>query len=150
MRDSRINGPNSRETLATERRTVFEAEDRPISQILQDILSNVQEIVRSEVRLTRTEIGEEISKATRAGVFMATGGILAAYAVGFFLWSATFALREILPVWLAPLLVGLAVAIFAAVFIVVGRNRMKLVNTKPEKTIASVKEDVQWVKDQTR
>ena len=150
MRDSRITGPNDRQTPATDPRTVIETEDRPISQILQDIMSNVQEIVRSEVRLARTEIGEEITKATRAGVFVVTGGILAAYALGFLLWSAAYALRQVGPVWLAPLLVGLVVAIFAAVFIVVGRNRMKLVNTKPEKTIASVKEDVQWVKDQTR
>ncbi len=150
MKDSRLSGPNDRETPAAERRTVIETDDRPISQIFQDALGNVQEIVRSEVRLARTEVSEEISKATRATVFIVTGGVLAAYALGFLLWSAAFALREVTPFWLGPLLVGLVVAIFAGVFIVVGRNRMKLVNVKPERTIASVKEDVQWVKDQTK
>jgi len=135
---------------AVNRQPVMETDDRPVSQVVQDIFANVQEIVRSEVRLAKTEITEEISQATRAGVYLATGGVCAAYALGFLLWSAAFALQQVTPVWLAPLLVGLVVAVAAGVLIVVGRNRMKLVNPKPEKTIASVKEDVEWVKDQTK
>jgi uncharacterized membrane protein YqjE len=156
MKDSRLGGPNDRltpddrVTPSVERRPMIEADDRPVSQVLQDILANVQELVRSEVRLARTEISEQISTAARAAVFLVTGGVLAAYAVGFLLWSAVYALGQVTPAWLAPLLVALVVAAAASVFIVIGRNRIKLVNPKPEKTIASLKEDVQWVKDQTK
>jgi len=150
MKDSRLSGPNDREPPAVERRPVIETDERPVSQVLNDILGNVQEIVRSEVRLARTEISEQISTAARAAVFLVTGGVLAAYAVGFVLWSAAYALGQVTPAWLAPLLVAFAVAVPAGVLIVIGRNRMKFVNPKPEKTIASVKEDIQWVKDQTK
>jgi uncharacterized membrane protein YqjE len=37
--------------------------DRSLSDVLQDILRNVQEMVRSEVRLAKTEIREEAVKA---------------------------------------------------------------------------------------
>jgi hypothetical protein len=40
--------------------------DRPISAVLQDIVGNIQDIVRSEVRLARTEIGEEVGRARSA------------------------------------------------------------------------------------
>jgi uncharacterized membrane protein YqjE len=125
-------------------------EDRPIKQILQDILTNMQEIIRNEVRLARTEIGEEMSKALRALAILGGGMFLAVYALGFLLLSAVYALAAVLPDWLAPLLVGLLVAVGAAILIMVGRNRLAEVNAKPEKTIQSVKEDVQWVKDQTK
>ena len=39
------------------------AGDRSLSDVLQDIIRNVQEIVRSEVRLAKTEIREEAAKA---------------------------------------------------------------------------------------
>jgi hypothetical protein len=38
------------------------AGDRSLSDVLQDIIRNVQEIVRSEVRLAKTEIREEAAK----------------------------------------------------------------------------------------
>ena len=43
------------------------AEDRSFSDVVQDILRNVQEIVRSEVRLAKTEIREEAVKAKILG-----------------------------------------------------------------------------------
>jgi uncharacterized membrane protein YqjE len=135
---------------AVEEKPELSTEDRSVKQILQDILTNMQEIVRNEVRLARTEISEEMSKALRAFAFLGSGLFLGIYALGFLLLSAVYALAAVLPDWLAPLLVGLLVAVVAAVLIMVGRNRLAAVRAKPEKTIQSVKEDVQWVKDQTK
>ena len=36
------------------------AADRSFSDVLQDIIGNVQEMVRSEVRLAKTEIREQV------------------------------------------------------------------------------------------
>ena len=44
------------------------AEDRSLSEVLQDIIRNLQDIVRSEVRLARKEIGEEADKAKFAAL----------------------------------------------------------------------------------
>ncbi len=151
MNDPKVpGGRTNRGTTPTGRQVVLETEERSVTQILQDIFTNVQEIIRSEMRLARTEIGEETNKALRAVAVLGAGLILGMYAVGFLLLSAVYALAAVLPDWLGPLLVGLMVAVFATALIVIGRNRIRTVSPVPQRTIASVKEDAQWVKDQTK
>jgi hypothetical protein len=52
--------------------------------------------------------------------------------------------------WLAALLVAALVGLPAIVFIKLGRERLKQVNRIPKKTIASVKEKVQWANNQIK
>jgi hypothetical protein len=42
-----------------------EENERSITDVLQDILGNVQAIIRSEVRLAKTEVAEEVRKLGR-------------------------------------------------------------------------------------
>ncbi|MFB3904024.1 MAG: phage holin family protein [Acidobacteriota bacterium] len=151
MSDPKVpGGRTDRGVTPTGREVVLETEERSVTQILQDIFTNVQEIIRSEMRLARTEIGEETRKALRAIAVLGAGLILGIYAVGFLLLSAVYGLAAVLPDWLGPLLVGLIVAVIATTFIVIGRKRIRDVSPVPQKTIASVKEDARWVKDQTK
>ena len=41
-------------------------DERSLADILRDIMRNLQEIVRSEVRLAKTEIADEAARAARA------------------------------------------------------------------------------------
>ena len=43
------------------------ANERSFADVFQDIVRNIQEIVRSEVRLAKTEIRDEAAKAKSAG-----------------------------------------------------------------------------------
>ena len=124
-------------------------DDRSISDVLQDIFGNVQDIVRSEVRLAQAEIKTEAGKTVRAAKSLIIGGVLALYAGGLLLIAAVYALAMVLQPWLAALIIGAVVAVIAAALISVGQGRLRAVK-KPEKTIRSVKEDVQWLKNQTR
>ena len=49
--------------------------DRSFADVLQDIVGNIQEIVRSEVRLAKAEISEEARKAKPAGLSIAAGAV---------------------------------------------------------------------------
>jgi len=124
-------------------------DERSVSEVLQDIFGNVQDIVRSEVRLARAEIKTEAAKTARAGKSLIAGGVLGLYAGGLLLLAAVYGLSMIIAPWLAALVVGATVAVVAAALISVGRERLRLVK-KPEKTLRTVKEDVQWLRDQTR
>jgi uncharacterized membrane protein YqjE len=121
-----------------------------IADLLQGIVGNVQGIIRSEVRLAKTEIREDVTTAGRAAGMLAVGAVLGVYAVGLLLLTIIYALNGPLPDWLAALIVFAVVAIAAAVLVKVGLDRIKQVTPKPEQTIDSIKEDVQWVKQQTR
>lgn len=121
-----------------------------IAGLLQDIVANIQGIIRSEVRLAKAEIKEDATTTVRGAAMLAVGAVLGLYAVGFLLLCAVYALDAIVPHWAAALIVGLVVAAIAGVVAAIGLERIKKVNPAPDQTIDSIKEDVQWVKQQTR
>ena len=123
---------------------------RSIADVLQDILANVQTIIRSEVRLAKTEITEEATKAARAAGMMAGGAVAALFTVWLLLLTIVFALATVIPIWGAALLVCVLMAVVTAVLLVNGKKRFSTVHATPEKTIESVKENVEWVKSQTK
>jgi uncharacterized membrane protein YqjE len=123
---------------------------RSVSEVLQDILANLQEITRSEFRLATSEIKEEAARTVKPLVTLGTGIVFAIYALGFLLLAGVHALSTIVAPWLAALLVAALVGLPAIVFIKLGRERLKQVNRIPEKTIASVKEKVQWANNQIK
>jgi uncharacterized membrane protein YqjE len=122
--------------------------ERPMTEVLKDIIGNVQEMVRSEVRLARVEMREEAAKTARAGAMLAAGGVLGITAGVFMLVFIAELLDMVMPDWAAALLVGLALGIAAAVLISKGRARLHV--PTPDKTIENVKENVEWMKNQTR
>ncbi len=124
-------------------------DERSVSEVLQDIFGNVQDIVRSEVRLAKAEIKTEAEKTAKAGKSLIAGAVLGLYAGGLLLIAMVYALAMVVQAWLAALVVGSLVAVIAAILISIGQGHLRKVK-KPEKTIRTVKEDVQWLRDQTR
>jgi uncharacterized membrane protein YqjE len=125
-------------------------DNRSSAEVVQDLLQNVQEILRSEVRLAKAEITQEAKKAARSVAMLAGAAVLAVFALGLLLWTAVYAIALALPLWAAALIVGVVVGIVAGALMAAGRTRMKQVHTTPETTMRSVKENVQWLKNQTR
>ena len=123
---------------------------RSITQIFQEIVNRVSEIIRSEVRLARAEIREDLGDYARAGRYLVVAGLLACFALGFVLLGVVFALAAVLDAWLAAVLVGVLVGIVGAVTFAVGRKRMKLASLKPDKTLQTLEDNISWFKKQTR
>jgi len=117
---------------------------KPLSGLLGDVLRDLQEIVRSEVRLARAEVREEAGKAAQAGKLAGTGAVLGLYAGGFLLLAVVRLLDTQMATWLSALVVALVVAAIGGALLAAGRKRLKDVKAKPEKTIDSVKENLQW------
>jgi len=126
------------------------AGDRSISEVLQDIVRNLQEIVRSEVRLAKTEIKEEAVKAKSPSVLLGAGAVSALYSVLFLLFTAVYALSLVVPNWAAALIVAASLAIVAAVTLRAGVKQFKQIHPTPERTVDTIKENVEWAKQQTK
>ena len=123
--------------------------ERPLSRLLEDTLTNIQDLVRSEFHLATTEVQEKLAVTRKPATILAAGIIALLYGLGFLLLSAVYGLSNVVPPWLAALIVGAAL-LGAAVFLVSrGRTELRQVHP-PEKTIQSVKENITWLKDQMR
>ena len=126
------------------------AEDRSLSDVLQDVIRNVQEIVRSEVRLAKTEIREEAAKAKFPTLLLGAGALTAIFAILFLLLMIVYALALVMPSWAAALIVGAALAVVAGVTLSAGIRRFKLIHPTPERTVETIKENVEWAKQHTK
>ena len=124
--------------------------ERPFADILDDIVGNVQGIIRSEVRLAKTEVREQAVRAGKASGIVGGGTLIALYAGGFLFLTALYALEFVLAPWLAALVLALVLGGAAAVLIRTGLKRMKQVHARPEQTIESLKENFVWAKNQTK
>lgn len=132
------------------RTSVTEPDPRSIPHLIGDVIGNAEELLRGEIRLARAEIKEDLLDAGKATATLAAGGVLAVMAIGFLLLAAVYGLSLTMPSWAAALIVGLVVGVVAAGLLVVGRDRLKQLNPTPDQTIQSLKEDVAWVREQTR
>jgi uncharacterized membrane protein YqjE len=114
--------------------------ERSLADVLQDIIANVQDIVRSELRLASVEMGQELAKAASAGKVAAAGGVLALFAFAFLLLAAVYGLALVMPPWMAALTVAIVLAVAGSILVSAGSKRLKLIHLKPEKTVASIRE----------
>lgn len=99
--------------------------ERSVLEILRDIGSNVQDIVRSESRLARAQIRARISSWQSGLLLLGIGALSGFFAVFFALLALVHALSHVLLAWAAALLVSCSLALCAALAITAGSRRLK-------------------------
>jgi uncharacterized membrane protein YqjE len=123
--------------------------ERPLSAVLHDIAGNVQNIVRAELRLAKTEVTAEVTRAGSAGLMVGLGILMLGISALFALLAIVYALSLIMPSWAAALIVAAGEGLMAAVFVSLGIKRFRNTRAAP-RTRESIKENVEWAKQQMR
>jgi hypothetical protein len=124
--------------------------DESIGQLIGEVAGDVSKLFRQEVALAKAELKEEARKAGKAGGMLAGAGF-AAYMVAVLLsLAAVFALGAVMPLGWAAVIVAVVWAVVGAVLYSLGRQRIKQVDPVPRQTIETLKEDGQWLRNQTR
>ncbi len=126
-----------------------DSDSRSITEMISAVVGNLQSIVRSEVQLAKTELKEEAQTAGKAAGMLAAGAALGFYALGLFLMTLVWILATQMPNWVAALIVTVVVGAIAAVLALKGKSQLQEIHPMSE-TVDSVKEDVEWVKQQTQ
>jgi uncharacterized membrane protein YqjE len=122
--------------------------ERSTADLVRDIIANVQDMLRSEVKLAKAELREETNKTLSGAKKMAIAAMAGLFALTFVLWSVAMYLATIMPAWTAALIVGGTLGLIAAVLYSKAKGALQL--PMPEKTIENVKENVEWMKKQTK
>ena len=126
------------------------ANDRPFGEVFQDIVHNLQEIVRSEIRLAKVELRADAAVVAVSAIWLSAGVVAALCALSFLLWTVAYALAMVMPLWGAALSTAFVLAIAASILLTVGLRKFKHVQMIPERTIDTLKENAQWVKHPSR
>jgi hypothetical protein len=122
-----------------------------VASLLAGIASDLQTLVRQEVALAKAEIMREWDKAKAAAGAMAVGAAVLALGGLFLCLTVVALLREVagLPWWASFLIVGGVFAGLGAVLYFTGRNKAAQVNVVPPQTAETLRENVQWIRNQT-
>jgi hypothetical protein len=123
-------------------------QERSIGELFGQLSQDMTLLVRQEVQLARSELGEKISRLTTnlisviAGGFVAYVGALALVAA---LILGLHDLAEISP-WVSALIVGAVLAVAGYVMLHRGLAELKRVDLAPRRTVENIKDDVQAIK----
>ena len=122
--------------------------DRSLSQLVSSMTDDVTTLLRKEVELAKEELRAEGQKATKvAAGFGAAAGV--GHYAGFALVITLGLLLDLLlPMWAAFLIVTVVLGAVAAALAQRARSQLPSLNPAPEQTIETLKEDVQWLKEQ--
>jgi len=121
--------------------------EKSLGELLGELSQETATLVRQEVELAKAELSQKAKAGGQAaGMFggAAFAGLLAAATFTAFL---ILVLAEIMPAWVAALVITLVYAGAAAFLALRGKEKAKaLAPPVPEQTVETVKEDVEWAK----
>lgn len=123
---------------------------RSLGDLLSELSSETTTLVRQEIALASREIREEIRTASKNAAYIAAGGALAYAGLITLLMGLGWLLGEILfdAEWLGLLIVGAIVAAVGYTLVKKGLDTLKAMDPVPERTVQTLKEDKQWLKNE--
>jgi len=129
-----------------------------IADLIKELRDDALLLVRQEVALAKTEMSEKIGAAFRNIAYAIAGGLVAFLGLVFILQAVTALIGVGLKaagvaseqcLWLAPLIVGVVVAVIGTILVTKGIATLKSETLVPEKTIESLKGDKAWIQSKT-
>ena len=127
-----------------------EARDQGLGDLVRELSGQLSTLVRQEVELAKTELTEKGKKAGIGAGLLGGAAIAALLTLGTLTALLILALDTAMAAWAAALIVMLSWAAVAAALALIGRSKLREVGKPmPEKTVETVKEDVQWLKSRT-
>ena len=121
--------------------------DQSTSELVQRASEQITLLVRDEVALAKAELTEKAKHAGIGAGLFGGGGVLAVYGVGALIATLIIVLDLFLDLWLAALIVTVLLFIGAGILMLLGRRQVtRAVPPEPQEAIASVKADVDEVK----
>jgi len=120
-----------------------------IGQMIGDISNDLSQLFRQEVELAKVELKQEATKAGKAAGMLGGAGFAGYLAVVLLSFALVFGLANVMDAGWAALIVAVIWAIVGAVLYAAGRKRLKTVDPVPRRTVDTIKEDAQWLKNPT-
>jgi uncharacterized membrane protein YqjE len=125
--------------------------DQSVAELSRRLTEQTTRLVRAEVELAKAELA---AKGKRAGIgagMFGGAGVVGLYAVGALTAAVILALATAMTAWLAALIVAVLYAAVAGVLALTGKQQVQSATPPvPEQAVESVKEDVEWTKQQVQ
>ena len=120
-------------------------------ELFKQLSQQTTPLVRKEVELAKAELSEKGKTAGEGAGMFGGAAVVGLLALGTLTALILSLLDKAMDFSLAALIVTLVYAAIAGVLALAGKKKLKRgLPAAPEQTVETVKEDVQWAKNQTR
>lgn len=126
-------------------------EDRPLGSLLSDLMGDLAELVSKEIQLAKAEASEKVSQLGHGVAALAAGALVAFAGLLVLLDAAVYGLAAALedaPLWLSPLIVGVVVLGVGVALLLRGRSSVRPDNLAPKRTVESLRQDAELIREQ--
>lgn len=125
------------------------AQEEPgLGELFSTLSSQASVLFRQELQLAQAEMTKKATLAGKNAAIVVLGGVLAHAALLTLVAMLVIALSQVMETWLAALIVGVGLAIVAALLIQQGINMLKTIDPAPRQTIETMKENKEWLTQQ--
>jgi uncharacterized membrane protein YqjE len=125
-----------------------DATNTSTSELVNRAATQVSELIRDELKLAKVELTEKGKKAGLGAGLFGGAGVMALYGAGALIAAGIAALQLVMPVWLAALIVAVALFLVAGVLALSGKKQVRQATPPvPEEAVDGVKRDIETVKE---
>ena len=120
-----------------------------IGDILSGLARDVQDLVRGEMALARTEFEQKLHRLIAALLWVVGGALVGFAGLVVLLQGGAAALALRLPAWAALLIVGAVIVVVGVVIARLGLSRISFSTLTPDRTADSLRKDARLIKEHT-
>jgi Putative Actinobacterial Holin-X, holin superfamily III len=120
-----------------------------LSEIVGGLATDVQDLVRGEIALARSELDQKLHRVIMAAIWLIGGALVGFAGLVVFLQGIAAALALAIPTWAASLIIGVVIVVIGAFLARSGLGMLSLKDLTPDRTAASLQKDALIVKEHT-
>ncbi len=125
-----------------------EQEQSSLGDLFSTLSAQASLLFRQELQLAQVEMTRKATRAGKNAVYVILGVVVAQAAFLTLVATLILALANVMDAWLAALLVGIVLAIVAALMVRFGLNKLKEIDPAPRQTIQTMRENKEWLTQQ--
>ncbi|MGA6927647.1 MAG: phage holin family protein [Desulfosarcina sp.] len=122
------------------------SDTRSLGELLTDLTQQITSLIQKEIEMARLETSRTISAMVKDAVLISVGVALLYAGLLALLATSVIILAQWISLWLAALIVSIAVLVIGGILALVGKGRMQERDITPTQTIISLKENKRWIK----
>jgi hypothetical protein len=121
-------------------------QEESLGELFGNLARDTKQLVHQEVQLAKVELKESALRMGKGAGLIGAGALLGVGAMLSLLAAVIALLSTFMPVWLAALIVAVAIGSVGYLLIQRGTAALSTAELKPRETIETVREDVVWLK----
>jgi hypothetical protein len=136
-------------TLARRNGHAPKTADRPLGELLGDLSGNLGLLVRQELELAKAELKRSAERVGKSAVSIGIGAAVGYTGIMAMVAGVVLGLVRLgVAPWFAALVIGTAFALVGFTMVKRARHDMSQTHITPRRTVRTIREDVEWAKEQ--